>query len=266
MPRSTANGTDLYWELHGPADGSLVVLNNGVFMTTASWAFQMPDLAARHRVLAYDMRGQGQSAHPEGEYSFEQHADDLAALMDALGLPHAHLVGTSYGGELNLVMARRHPGRCRSLVIIASVAHSEAPLTEMIARWRSAAVAGDPVAFFEAIAPDVYSPAFLAAHPQWPAQAAQRAATFDLRAATRLIDSFLRLDERAALGDLRLPTCVVSAEHDVLKPRAYGEALHAAIPGSEFHLVPHAGHAVVFERPAEINSIVLGFLAKGGRA
>lgn len=64
MPVTRVNGIDLHWELHGPEDG---------------------EPARRHRVLAYDMRGQGQSEHPEGECSFDQHADDLPALMDAVG-------------------------------------------------------------------------------------------------------------------------------------------------------------------------------------
>ena len=66
MPHQRVNGVELYWELHGPEDGEPLVLNNGVFMTTASWAFQIPEFARRYRVLAYDMRGQGRSAHPAG--------------------------------------------------------------------------------------------------------------------------------------------------------------------------------------------------------
>ena len=120
MPMLHVNHVDLYFESHGPETGELVILNNGVFMNTGSWVFQLPDLAKRYRVLAYDMRGQGQSEHPESDYSLELHAEDLVALMDALGLAKAHMIGTSYGGELNLVMGIHHPERCRSLVIIAS--------------------------------------------------------------------------------------------------------------------------------------------------
>jgi pimeloyl-ACP methyl ester carboxylesterase len=54
----------------------------------------------------------------------------------------------------------------------------------------------------------------------------------------------------------------VSAEEDLLKPRKYGEFLHQAIAGSEFHLIPGAGHVVVLERAAEVNTLILGFLAK----
>ena len=56
------------------------------------------------------MRGQGQSEHPEGEYSLGLHGRDLVALMDALGMKSAHLVGTSYGGELNMVMGIQRGG------------------------------------------------------------------------------------------------------------------------------------------------------------
>ena len=116
MPHIHVNGVNLYHEFHGPEDGELLILNNGVFMSTASWAFQLPALSRRHRVLAYDMRGQGRSDHPDAPYTWDQHRQDLVALMDALGLEKAHMVGTSYGGELNLLMGIHHPERCQSLV------------------------------------------------------------------------------------------------------------------------------------------------------
>ncbi len=262
MPQLHVNNVDLYFELHGPETGELVVLNNGVFMNTGSWAFQLPDLAKRYRVLTYDMRGQGQSEHPESDYSLELHAEDLVALMDALGLAKAHMVGTSYGGELNLLMGIRHPERCRSLTIIASVSHSDPLLVAMIERWRLAAMLGDGPLFFRLIYADTYSEGFLRERPDLIPMAEQRYATLDLPAAVRLIESFQRFDVRADLASIRVPTCIVSAELDLLKPRKYGELMHQAIARSEFHLIPGAGHVVVLERAAEVNTILLGFLAK----
>ena len=81
MPHLRVNHLDMYYEFHGPEDGELLILNNGVFMNTTSWAFQLPELIKRYRVLTYDMRGQGQSEHPAGEYTLDLHAEDLAALM-----------------------------------------------------------------------------------------------------------------------------------------------------------------------------------------
>jgi len=262
MPMLHVNHVDLYFESHGPETGELVILNNGVFMNTGSWAFQLPDLAKRYRVLAYDMRGQGQSEHPESDYSLELHAEDLVALMDALGLAKAHMIGTSYGGELNLLMGIRYPERCHSLTIIASVSHSDPLLVAMIERWRLAAMLGDGPKFFRLIYADTYSEGFLSDRPDLIPLAEQRYASLDLSAAVRLIESFQRFDVRADLASIQVPTCIVSAELDLLKPRKYGELLHRAIAGSEFHLIPGAGHVVVLERAAEVNTVLLGFLAK----
>ena len=132
----------------------------------------------------------------------------------------------------------------------------------MIERWRLAAKLGDGPAFFRLIYADVYSEAFLASRPDLIPMAEQRYALLDLPAAVRLIESFQRFDVAADLGRITAPTCIVSAELDLLKPPRYGEILHRGIPGSEFHLVPGAGHVVVLEKAAEVNTLILGFLAK----
>jgi 3-oxoadipate enol-lactonase len=256
------NGIDLYYEFHGPESGELLILNNGIFMNTTSWAFQLPVLSRQYRVLTYDMRGQGQSEHPAGEYSLDLHANDLIALMDALGLQKAHLVGTSYGGELNLVMGIRYPERCHTLVIITSVSHSEPLAAAMVERWRLAAKLGDGPLFFRLIYADVYSQNFLAERPDLIPAAEERYALLDLPAAVRLIESFQRFNVTADLDKIKVPTCIVSAELDLLKPRYYGEMMHKAISGSEFHLIPNSGHVAVLEKAAEVNTITLGFLAK----
>ena len=121
MPRIEANGIQIYYELHGPEDAEVVVLSNGVLMSTASWAFQTPVLAKHYRVLLYDCRGMWQSQHPPGPYSMELHADDLAALLDAMGIERAHIAGISYGGELSLAFALKYPGRTRSLIVSSAV-------------------------------------------------------------------------------------------------------------------------------------------------
>jgi 3-oxoadipate enol-lactonase len=256
------NNVGLFYEFHGPEDGELLILNNGVFMNTTSWP-QLPELSRRYRVLTWDMRGQGQSEHPAGEYSLDLHADDLVALMNALGLEKAHMVGTSYGGELNLVMGIRHPERCRSLVIIASVPRNSDPiLMAMIERWRLAAKLGDGPLFFRLIYADTYSEKFLVDRPDLIPFAEERYARLDLAAAIRLLESCQRFDVTADLGRIKVPTCIASAELDILKPRRYGEIMHEAIAGSEFHLIPGSGHVAVLEKPAEVNTIILGFLAK----
>ena len=116
MPTIQVNGVQLYYELHGSGE-DVLVLNNGIIASTATWAFQLPALTPHYRVLLYDMRGQGQSQKwqpGDPDYTWEQHADDLAALLDALGIERAHIGGISYGGELTLVMPQ---GAGRSCII-----------------------------------------------------------------------------------------------------------------------------------------------------
>ena len=84
MPQVKINGIELYYELHGPEDGEVLVLSNGILMSTASWGLQTPILSKRYRVLLYDCRGMWKSEHPKGPYTMELHAEDLAALLDEL--------------------------------------------------------------------------------------------------------------------------------------------------------------------------------------
>lgn len=102
MPTIRANGIDLYYEQHGwDKAGDVLVLSNGILMSTASWAYQTPVLSQYVRLLLYDCRGMWQSEHPPGPYSLAQHADDLAALLDGLGVAQAHIGGISYGVEIS---------------------------------------------------------------------------------------------------------------------------------------------------------------------
>src|SRR5512146_884136 len=109
MPKIHVNGIDLYYELYGPPDGDVLVLSNGILMSTTSWGLQKADLSRHNRLLLYDCRGMWNSDHPRGPYTMELHADDLAALLDALEIPQAHIVGISYGAEVSMTFALKYP-------------------------------------------------------------------------------------------------------------------------------------------------------------
>ena len=106
--------------------------------------------------------------------------------------------------------------------------------------------------FFRLIYSDVYSENFLVNRPDLIPMAEQRYATLDLSAAVRLIESFQRFNITSELPKIKTPTCIISAELDLLKPRRYGELMHKAIADSEFHLIPNAGHVVVLEKANEV--------------
>jgi pimeloyl-ACP methyl ester carboxylesterase len=264
MPHARVAGIDIYYEWHGPASGPVLVLNNGILMTTASWGPQLAAFGRAYRVLLYDMRQQGLSSHPDAPVSMWRHADDLALLLDAVGVESAHVLGISYGGEVSQAFALAHPARVRSLVLADTVSEVGPELRATVEAWRRVAATADPDAFFAMTVPWNFSPGFIARNAALLATARSRYETLDFPAVVRLCDAFQGVEFTSRLKALSVPACVLVGEADLLKGRDYAERIAAAIPGAEFHVIPGAGHASCWERPAEFNSIVLGFLAKQG--
>lgn len=262
MPTTKVGGIELYYELHGPEDGEVLALSNGILMSTASWAFQVPALERRHRLLLYDCRGMWQSEHPPGPYTMEQHADDLAGLMDALDIQRAHIGGISYGGEISLTFALRHSERTMSLIVADAVSHVQPQLQIVVEGWIEAARAELANAFFDATVPWNFSSRFIDHHPDLLDQARARYGLLDYAAMVELCRCFLAFDVRDRLEEIDRATCVLVGERDTLKGRAYAEILSNAITGAELHVIPGSGHATCWERPEVFNTILLGFLAK----
>lgn len=118
MPRIRVNDIELHYEDAG--DGVPLVLVHGLGTGSADWAFVMPALTRRHRVIAPCLRGFGESERPPGPYSIPLLADDLRALLDALGVGRCHVCGVSMGGAVALQFAVDHPERVKSLTVINS--------------------------------------------------------------------------------------------------------------------------------------------------
>src|SRR5919107_2934224 len=110
----TANGLDIYVEQVG--QGPDVLLIGGLGDTVESWQFQLDGLADRYRLTAFDNRGAGRTAMPEGPVSVEAMADDAAAVLQALDVPSAHVASFSGGSIICQEFALRHPELIRSLV------------------------------------------------------------------------------------------------------------------------------------------------------
>lgn len=263
MPTIRVNGTTLYYELHGSAGAPVLVLNNGIIMNAAaSWALQTHALSRHYRLLQYDCRGQGQSAHPDEPYSMALHAADLAALLDALAVERAHIAGISYGGEVAQAFALAYPARVRSLILIDTVSELGPELRATGESWRDAALRADPVAFYNALIGWNFSPEFIREHAALLADARKRYEALDYPAVVRLCDSFLAVDFTSRLGEIKAPTCIIVGELDLLKGPAYARVLKRGIPHAELHILSGAGHASSWERPEEFNTVILGFLAK----
>jgi 3-oxoadipate enol-lactonase len=265
MPKIKANGIELYYELHGSEGAPVLVLSNGILMSTASWVYQVPAFSKQYRVLLYDCRGQWQSEHPKEPYSMELHADDLAALLDALGIAKAHLAGISYGAELSLTFALKYPDRARSLILSSTVSHVEPMLRNIIEMWIQAAKRKDAEMFYRVTYPFNFAESWIVVNPQLLEQARARYAALDFDAVVNLCEAFLKLNITADLQCIRTPTLLMVGEQDSLKPRHYADIIAHTMLHAEYVIVPGSGHALCWEKWQVFNSLVLGFLAKQSR-
>jgi pimeloyl-ACP methyl ester carboxylesterase len=116
MPVVRVDGVDLAYEVHG-GDGPPLVLSHGSWGDRRSWAAVVPGLARVCRVVTWDRRGHGESGDVVGQGTREQDSDDLAGLIEALGIAPAHIAGNSFGGSISLGLAARRPDLFRSISV-----------------------------------------------------------------------------------------------------------------------------------------------------
>lgn len=262
MPEVVVNNIRLYYELHGPVDGEVLVLSNGIMMSTASWIYQTRVLSKYMRVLLYDCRGMWRSEHPDGPYSMEQHADDLAALLEALDIPKAHIGGISYGSEISMVFALKYPEKTKSLIIIDGVSEVRPFLRAQTYPWKLAAERKDPELLYWTSVTLNFSDEYVAATQSDTAEAIKRFSAIDLKSFVEMMSAFYNINITNELSQINCPTLVVIGEEDRIKGREYAQLIAEKIENSEFVVVPGAGHALCLDKPDPLNTLLIGFVLK----
>ena len=126
------NDLRMYYEIHG-SGGVPVVLLHGAYMHTGLMEFLLSGLANTRQVIAVDLQGHGRTADVDRPITYEQMADDVAALMAHLGIAQADIVGYSMGGSTALLLAMRHPERVHKVVVASGQYRLDGLYPEMIA-------------------------------------------------------------------------------------------------------------------------------------
>lgn len=262
MPKLEVKGINLYYELSGPEDAPFLVLSNGIMMSTASWGLQKLVLEKQLRVLLYDCRGMWRSDHPDGPYSMEQHADDLAALLDALGIEKAHIGGISYGAEISMVFALKYPQKAQSLIVIDGVSEIHPLLRAQTMPWLMAAERNDPELLLKTSYHMNFAEPWIIQNQAFIDASVEHYTAMDMQAFVNLMRAFFELNITDQLKNIRIPTLVVVGEQDLIKGREYTKIICDQITDCELAIVPRAGHALCLEKPAILNSLLLGFVLK----
>jgi pimeloyl-ACP methyl ester carboxylesterase len=242
--------------LDGVAGGPPLLLLNGGFMSIASWEPLAAPLAERHRVVRCDFRGQLLTPGP-AHRELAANVADVVALLDHLGLDGVHVLGTSFGGEVGLLLAARRPERVVSLVAVTAGDRSTAAMRRgNLALRRLVAeilAGGEPGRFHDTLVADVYSPAWAAENAALLAGRRRQVAATPagwFAALDDLLAAVETFDLRPELPAIRCPTLVVTAAADRVIPPERGRALAAAIHGARLVEHPTSGHALVAEEPA----------------
>ncbi len=295
MPHANANGLSIYYESHGPDDAEPILLIMGLGAQMTRWSPEMIGalVAAGHRVIAYDNRDVGLSGKLDSAgapdmgavvaavrerraapvaYTLSEMAADGAALLDAIGVERAHIVGASMGGMIAQLVAADFPQRTLSLTsIMSSTGNPDLPRATPEAMARLTTPAPDPNKDLEGFLASAVEGAKVMASRYAPDEAMVRAqALADFRRChypvgfQRQYAAILASpDRRPKLRRLEAPTVVIHGEDDPLVPLAGGRDTAENVPGAELIVVPGVGH----EMPAPtLNVFVSGILSAVKRA
>lgn len=273
----TARGARFHVAEAGPADGPPVVLLHGFPQHWYVWRHVLPQLAATHRVLALDLRGCGWSEAPKHGYSTGSLAEDVIAVLDALGIDQAAIAGHDWGGWVGFVAALKHPDRVRALVSV-NMTHlwpvHRRVLPNLWRMWHTAFIEHPPLG--RLVLRHTGFAAFLLRH--WSADP-----TLWEREDLRVYTDLLRAPGRARaveqvnaayvwreifghpLGRYRkarlsVPTLIIGGERDVVIPPAVLEGGERHADELSVVVLPGGGHLLPEEQPGAVAEQLLRFL------
>lgn len=234
-----------------------LVLLNPIGSDLRVWDGVARELETSFHVIQYDLRGQGLSDAPGGEYRLEDHVTDLLGLLGALGLERASLAGCSLGGVIAQAFALAHPQRVERLALLDTLPQIGTPGSWQ-ARIEQVEAGGLP-ALAPALIRRWFAPDFFAAQPAaahgYTTLLARSPQAGYLGSCAALRDA----DLTGQIQTLRLPTLVLCGEHDISTPPDACRAL-ADQMGARFELIRGAAHLPMVERPGEVARLLREFL------
>jgi pimeloyl-ACP methyl ester carboxylesterase len=251
-----AEGIDISYERVG--DGPPLVLVHGATEDSRSWRPQLA-LADEYTVVAWDEPGAGRSSDVPDAFTLADYAHCLAALIEAIDLGPAHVVGLSWGGTVVLELYRHRPDLVATMILADSYAgwKGSLPAEEVAAR-----VAG--LHQMLAAPPDQFDPTLPGLFSREPtAEILQlfEAMAADVRPASmkHALQIMAEADQRDLLPRIDVPTLLIWGELDTRSPLDVARKLEQAIPDAELVVIPGAGHLSNLEAPERFNRAVRDF-------
>ncbi len=266
MPYVFSNGIRLNFDRHGRGERVLFIMGSAAGGRV--WTmYQTPAVtAAGYQAVTFDNRGIPPSDAPPGRYSLDDMVADTKGLIESIGAAPCRIVGTSLGAMIAQELAIRWPHLVRCAVLMSTKARSDPARLALATAYRSLAAGGVqlPPDFRAAVtAFEMLSPATLndpQASASWLETLRQAAAGPPPAAGQDWVD--ITGDRRDALRGITVPCRVITFADDLVTPPYLGAEVADLIPDCDLVEIPRAGHFGYLERPDEVNSAILEFLAK----
>jgi len=265
MPKVQAGGITMNYDQQG--SGEPLVLIPCLAADHACYAFQIADYSKHFTCISVDLRGTGESDKPGGVYSTEMFADDIAALMQAIGASKAHVAGLSLGAATGIWLAAKYPDRVRSLSLHSGWPKSDAYLKTVVQGWQVMAKAMNsvPEMVIQGIFPWCLTPELYAEKPDY----IQGLSDFVRSRPKQPIDAFIQQsdavlthDAQGQLGKIRAPTQITFGRHDLVCSTRFADRLQNGIGNSELYIFEDCSHAPLYENVPAFNEKTLEFLRK----
>jgi 3-oxoadipate enol-lactonase len=258
--RLTVNGVSLAVDVRG--EGPAILLVHGYPFDRTIWQDQIESLGG-YRRIAPDLRGMGRSDAPDLGYGINTYAEDLAALLDSLGVGEVVLCGHSMGGYVIFEFLRRWRARVRAVILVDTTAEADGA---EIRRAREAAAAtareSGAAAVTDALLPKLIAAGTEARAPEVVEQLRRTMAATPVAGMVGALAAMReRHDSTGLLPTLAgIPVLVIVGSDDAVTPPETARRMAAAIPGARLVVVPDAGHVPTVERPGETTGAILEFL------
>ena len=253
--KAIANGIAQFYLRAG--DGPPLVLIHALGLSHHLWDDLVPLLAGACQVITYDVRGHGESDVPPGPYAMADFAEDLAGLLDALGVESAHLVGISMGGMIAQEFVLTWPRRVRSLVLADTTSEYHQEARRQLAERARIAEERGLRPLVESTIDRWFTPAFRQTQPaavERIRNLLQRAYPQGYAASCRAIAG-AEWTER--LVGVTTPTTILVGSEDTSTPIEMALKIHEHIPGSQYEVIPLAAHLTCVSQPSEFAYAVL---------
>lgn len=263
----TKNRFKIFYEImNESSEKDVVVFLNGVMASTNSWVNQYNALKQKgYKIILHDFLGQLKSDKFDDVYSFEKHANDLFELLESLNIQKAHLIGTSYGGEVALKYAIMYPNQVKTISVIDSVSELDDLLVSSVKEWITLASTYNGEVFFNGMLPSIYGKTYMENNKEM-----LRKRSIAMNAIPKeyfdgqigLYKTFIKdvymTDE---LFKITCPSLIICGEEDILKPVKFSKIISDKIKNSKLVTIPDCGHVTIYEKPEVLNKELIKFLS-----